>query len=111
MARTHAGNSRHAQVYQLTIVGQPAGVALRPGFIHGTRRWGSTQIPLSVIGSPLEAVINALPSQSLAKVPLAGAAFVPPVRVQTVAKAAVAAATDPNVPGGPMSVWDIATYK
>ena len=88
-----------------------AGVALRPGFIHGTRRVGRTQLPLSVIGAPLESVLNMMPSKSLASVPLAGAAFVPPVNVRSVAKAAVAAATDPSVPGGTMSVWDIASYK
>ena len=59
----------------------------------------------------METVLNMMPTQSLAKVPLAGAAFVPPVNARVLAKAVVAAATDPNVPGGPMSVWDIAAYK
>lgn len=85
-----------------------AGVALRPGFIHGTRKWGSTSIPLSAIGSPLESVLGLAPTQSLATIPLAGAAFVPPVNVKKVAKAAVSAATDPAVPPGPMDVWTIA---
>lgn len=85
-----------------------AGVALRPGFIHGTRKWGSASIPLSVIGSPLESVLALAPTQSLAGIPLAGAAFVPPVSVKKVAKAAVSAATDPAVPPGPMDVWTIA---
>lgn len=43
--------------------------------------------------------------------PLAGAAFVPPTSVQAVAKAAVAAATDPAVPGGIMDVWQIKEYE
>jgi hypothetical protein len=33
-----------------------AGVILRPGFIHGTRRVGSMNIPLGAIGGPLELV-------------------------------------------------------
>lgn len=85
-----------------------AGVALRPGFIHGTRKWGSSSIPLSAVGAPLESVLALAPTQSLAAIPLAGAAFVPPVNVKKVAKAAVAAATDPSVPSGPMDVWAIA---
>ena len=88
-----------------------AGVALRPGFIHGTRQWGSTQVPLYLVGAPLETVLSVLPTQSLAKVPLAGAAFVPPVSALAVGKAAVVAATDSSVPAGAMSVWDIAAYK
>lgn len=36
-----------------------------------------------------------------------GAGFVPPVSVKAVAKAAVAAATDPAVPAGIMDVWTI----
>ncbi|RZC58376.1 hypothetical protein C5167_005672 [Papaver somniferum] len=33
-----------------------AGVILRPGFIHGTRKVGSVKLPLGLIGSPLEMV-------------------------------------------------------
>jgi len=36
-----------------------------------------------------------------------GAAFVPPVSVEAVARAAVSAATDPSVPAGHMGVWEI----
>ena len=42
--------------------------------------------------------------------PLAGAAFVPPTSVQGIAKAAVAASTDPAVPGGIMDVWQLQQY-
>ena len=88
------------------------GVALRPGFIHGTRHVGGAGLglPLSAVGAPLEAALGALgpaAGKALASIPLAGAAFVPPVSVDAVARAAVAAATDPAVPGGPMSVWEI----
>lgn len=34
------------------------GVILRPGFIHGTRRVGSLHLHLSIIGAPLEMVMN-----------------------------------------------------
>eukprot|EP00892_Ulva_mutabilis_P009713 jgi/Ulvmu1/7113/UM034_0019.1 len=84
------------------------GVALRPGVIYGTRKWGSTSIPLGAVFGPVESVLSLAPTKSLAAVPLAGAAFVPPVSVKKVAKAAVAAATDPAVPAGPMDVWAIA---
>ena len=84
-----------------------AGVALRPGFIHGVRRWGTVSVPLNAVGGPLERALSMLPTESLATIPIAGAAFVPPVSVQKVAKAAVSAATDPGVPAGVMDVWTI----
>ena len=61
------------------------------------------------MGAPLEAALSALGpvAKTLAAIPLAGAAFVPPVSVDAVARAAVAAATDPAVVGGPMSVWEL----
>jgi nucleoside-diphosphate-sugar epimerase len=87
------------------------GVALRPGFVYGTRHVGSAGLglPLGAVGAPLEAALSALGpvAKTLAAIPLAGAAFVPPVSVDAVARAAVAAATDPAVVGGPMSVWEL----
>lgn len=87
------------------------GVCLRPGFIHGTRYVSGVGIPLSFIGAPLEKALGFLPAKSLSSMPLAGAAFVPPTSVQAVAKAAVAAATDPVVPGGIMDVWQLQQYE
>ncbi|DBA98413.1 TPA: hypothetical protein ACH3X3_012425 [Trebouxia sp. C0006] len=87
------------------------GVCLRPGFIHGTRYVSGVGIPLSFIGLPMDKVLGFLPAKSLANMPLAGAAFIPPTSVQAVAKAAVAAATDPAVPGGIMDVWQIKEYE
>ncbi|KAL0026968.1 hypothetical protein WJX79_003842 [Trebouxia sp. C0005] len=87
------------------------GVCLRPGFIHGTRYVSGVGIPLSFIGVPLDRALGFLPAKSLANMPLAGAAFIPPTSVQAVAKAAVAAATDPAVPGGIMDVWQIKEYE
>ena len=89
------------------------GVYLRPGFIHGTKAVGALTVPLGLVGAPLEALManpvakgvitNALPA------PLGGL-LCPPVGVETVARAAVAAATDPALRGA-MTVWDILAYK
>lgn len=79
--------------------------------MHGTRKWGNVNIPLGMIGAPLAGALSVLPTQTLASLPLAGAAFVPPVSVESVAKAAVAAATDTTVPPGVLDVWKIMTYK
>jgi len=86
------------------------GVALRPGMIYGDRHVsGSMTIPLGMVGAPLEAMVSRLP-KSLASVPIVGCAFVPPVRVEAVAKAAVMSVLDKAVPGGPMDVWAIQSY-
>jgi nucleoside-diphosphate-sugar epimerase len=85
------------------------GVALRPGFVYGTRHAGNVNIPLGMVGAPIEAVINRLP-RGLADIPIVGCAFVPPVSVDSVAKAALMAVLDPEVAGGPMNVWDIQKY-
>jgi uncharacterized protein YbjT (DUF2867 family) len=84
------------------------GVALRPGFIHGTRNVAGIPVPLQAVGLPLEKVLSVLPAQRLAGLPLVGAAAVPPVSAQAVGRAAVAAATDPSVPAGIMDVYTIA---
>jgi hypothetical protein len=55
-------------------------------------------------------VLKALPTRSLANIPIAGAVFVPPVSVDAVAKAALNAVLDPAVPPGPMDVWAISKY-
>lgn len=81
------------------------GVALRPGFIYGTRVAGSRTMPLGVVGAPLSAALSILPTKSLSSTPIIGAAFVPPISVETVGKAAANAVIDPNVPAGVMDVW------
>ena len=72
-------------------------------------------IPFVLMGSsragfPLDKLLQNVPTKRLAGLPLAGTAFVPPVSVQAVAKAAVAATTDPSVPSGVMDVWAIHEY-
>ena len=91
------------------------GVALRPGFVYGTRKVipssssnSAYSIPLGAVGAPLDAALSFLPTKSLSEsVSLAGLALVPPVKVEVLARAAVAAATDPEVAGGVMGAWEI----
>ncbi|GAB4825457.1 hypothetical protein Ancab_008330 [Ancistrocladus abbreviatus] len=85
------------------------GIILRPGFIHGTRRVGSMKLPLGVIGSPLEMVLQH--AKPLSQVPIVGPLFVPPVNVTAVAKIAVRAATDPVFPPGIIDVYGILRYS
>lgn len=84
------------------------GVILRPGMIHGTRVVGNFSLPLGLIGAPLEAVLKN--AKWASQLPLVGAALVPPVKVTTVAKAAVRAATDNAIPPGPVDVWGILRF-
>lgn len=85
------------------------GVILRPGFIHGTRQVGSMKIPLGVIGSPLEMVLQH--AKPLNRIPLVGPLFTPPVSVSAVAKVAIRAATDQVFPPGIVDVYGIMRYS
>ncbi|KAL2548165.1 NAD(P)-binding Rossmann-fold superfamily protein [Forsythia ovata] len=85
------------------------GVILRPGFIYGTRRVGSMKLPLGVIGSPLEMILQH--AKPLSQVPFVGPLFTPPVNVTAVAKVAVRAATDPVFPPGIIDVHGIIRYS
>ncbi|GLI69722.1 hypothetical protein VaNZ11_014397 [Volvox africanus] len=89
-----------------------SGVALRPGVIYGDRMVSSTlTLPLGMAFKPLEMLIERMgidQAKQFAGIPLVGAAFVPPVSVETVARVAVRAATDPSVPGGLIDVWELA---
>ncbi|KAK4729144.1 hypothetical protein R3W88_022132 [Solanum pinnatisectum] len=85
------------------------GIILRPGFIYGTRRVGSMKLPLGVIGSPLEMILQR--AKPLSQIPLVGPLFTPPVNVTAVAKVAVRAATDPVFPPGVIDVHGILRYS
>lgn len=88
------------------------GVYLRPGVIYGPRKVSqSLTIPLQYMFGPLESLLGRLPAKQLSNTPLVGAAFVPPISVEAVARAAVRAATDPAVPAGAMEVWDLQHYR
>jgi uncharacterized protein YbjT (DUF2867 family) len=85
------------------------GVILRPGFIHGTRRVGNMKIPLGLVGSPMQMVLqNAKP---LTRLPFVGPLFTSPVSVTSVAKVAVRTATDPVFPPGIVDVNGIMRYS
>lgn len=98
---------KRAAEAKLAQVFPSGGVALRPGFIHGTRNVAGIPVPLQVVGVPLDKLLGLLPAQRLAGLPVVGPAAVPPVSVEGLARAAVAAATDPAVPPGIMDVWKI----
>ncbi|XP_042483085.1 uncharacterized protein At1g32220, chloroplastic-like isoform X1 [Macadamia integrifolia] len=85
------------------------GVILRPGFMHGTRQVGSVKVPLGVIGSPLEMVLQY--AKPLTQVPLVGPLLTPPVSVTSIAKVAVRAATDLVFPPGIVDVYGIQRYS
>ncbi|XP_010692986.2 uncharacterized protein At1g32220, chloroplastic [Beta vulgaris subsp. vulgaris] len=85
------------------------GIILRPGFIYGTRQVGSMKLPLGVIGSPLEMVLQH--AKPLTQVPLVGPLLTPPVNVTAVAKVAIRAATDPVFPPGIVDVHGILRYS
>ncbi|KAK4600515.1 hypothetical protein RGQ29_010243 [Quercus rubra] len=86
-----------------------SGVILRPGFIYGTRSVGSMKIPLGVIGSPLEMVLQH--AKPMSQLPLVGPLFISPVNVTAVAQVAVRAATDPVFPPGIIDVPGIQRYS
>lgn len=71
-------------------------------------------LPLGAIFGPLDLLLKKLPpaqAKQLAALPIVGAGFVPPVSVDQVAKVAVAAATDPSVPGGVIDDWQIRDWN
>lgn len=55
--------------------------------------------------------MSLLPTKSLAAIPIVGAAFVPPVSVESVGLAAATAAMDAGVDPGVMDVWTIGKFK
>eukprot|EP00250_Pteridium_aquilinum_P001553 c11747_g1_i2 orf=228-1085(+) len=81
------------------------GVILRPGFIYGDRQVGSIKVPLGILGGPLEMVLKN--AKSASQIPVIGPLLAPPVKVTSVAKAAVRAATDNAVPPGVLDIWGI----
>ncbi|KAL6961059.1 hypothetical protein U1Q18_038822 [Sarracenia purpurea var. burkii] len=85
------------------------GVILRPGFIHGTRQVGSMKLPLGIIGSPLEMVLQH--AKPLNEIPLIGPLFTPPVNVNSVARVSIRAATDPVFPPGIIDAHAILRYS
>lgn len=73
-----------------------SGVVLRPGFIYGKRRLDGLEIPLDLIGEPLERVLKAVENftKPLSSLPASDLLLAPPVSVDDVAYAVINAVTD-----------------
>eukprot|EP01025_Chloroclados_australasicus_P056800 TRINITY_DN7065_c1_g2_i1.p1 TRINITY_DN7065_c1_g2~~TRINITY_DN7065_c1_g2_i1.p1 ORF type:complete len:332 (-),score=46.12 TRINITY_DN7065_c1_g2_i1:285-1145(-) len=87
------------------------GVTLKPGFITGGRKVGAVTVPINIIGDPLKQVLGYLPTKDISKFPVVGAGFVPPVKVEQLAKVAVTAALDPEFGRQTLDVWEINEYN
>ncbi|MQM02234.1 hypothetical protein Taro_034998 [Colocasia esculenta] len=78
-----------------------SGVVLRPGFIYGKRKVDGFEIPLDLIGEPLERLLNATENltKPLSSLPASDLLLAPPVSVDDVAFAVVNAVVDDDVFG------------
>uniref|UniRef100_A0A2P2KJY7 Uncharacterized protein At1g32220ic isoform X2 n=1 Tax=Rhizophora mucronata TaxID=61149 RepID=A0A2P2KJY7_RHIMU len=78
-----------------------SGVVLRPGFIYGKRRVDGVEIPLDLIGEPLEKILRATENftKPLASLPASDLLLAPPVSVDDVAFAVINAVTDDDIFG------------
>ncbi|KAH0895635.1 hypothetical protein HID58_045203 [Brassica napus] len=87
------------------------GIVLRPGFIWNSQRW-EHEDPIGSLwltnGDGKRVLQQAKPLNQL---PLVGPLFTPPVNVESVAKVAVRAATDPVFPPGIVDVHGIQRYS
>lgn len=72
------------------------GVVLRPGFIYGKRRVDGFEIPLDLIGQPLERFLSATENftKALSSLPGSDLFLAPPVSVDDVALAAINGVVD-----------------
>ncbi|XP_071724028.1 uncharacterized protein At1g32220, chloroplastic-like [Rutidosis leptorrhynchoides] len=73
-----------------------SGVVLRPGFIYGKRKVNGYEIPLDVIGEPLEKILGSVESftKPLRSLPASDLLLAPPISVDDVALAAVNSISD-----------------
>ncbi|XP_019156096.1 PREDICTED: uncharacterized protein At1g32220, chloroplastic [Ipomoea nil] len=73
-----------------------SGVVLRPGFIYGKRKVDGFEIPLDLIGQPIERILSAVENftKPLSSLPASDLLLAPPVSVDDVAYAAINAVTD-----------------
>lgn len=77
------------------------GVVLRPGFIYGKRKVDNYEIPLDLIGKPLEKFLEASKTftRPLASLPASDLLLAPPVSVEDVAVSVIDAVFDDDVFG------------
>ncbi|XP_060971736.1 uncharacterized protein At1g32220, chloroplastic isoform X2 [Cannabis sativa] len=73
-----------------------SGIVLRPGFIYGKRRVDSYEIPLDLVGEPLERILRSVENftKPLNSLPASDLILAPPVSVDDVALAAINSITD-----------------
>ncbi|KAG6435928.1 hypothetical protein SASPL_100809 [Salvia splendens] len=73
-----------------------SGVVFRPGFIYGKRKVDGLEIPLDLIGEPVEKLLNAVQNftRPLNSLPASDLLLAPPVSVDDVAFAVVNAVSD-----------------
>ncbi|EYU43716.1 hypothetical protein ABFS82_01G109300 [Erythranthe guttata] len=73
-----------------------SGVVLRPGFIYGKRKIDGYEIPLELIGEPLEKFLSAVQNftKPLNTLPASDLVLAPPLSVNDLAFAAINAVTD-----------------
>lgn len=69
---------------------------LRPGFIYGKRRVDGLEIPLDLVGQPLERILSATQNftKPLSSLPASDILLAPPVSVDDLALAVINAITD-----------------
>ncbi|XVF52303.1 hypothetical protein PTKIN_Ptkin05aG0008000 [Pterospermum kingtungense] len=78
-----------------------SGVVLRPGFIYGKRRVDGFEIPLDLVGEPVERILKATENliKPLSSLPASDLILAPPVSVDDVAYAVINAVKDDDVFG------------
>ncbi|GFP89501.1 uncharacterized protein at1g32220 chloroplastic [Phtheirospermum japonicum] len=78
-----------------------SGVVFRPGFIYGKRKVDGFEIPLDLIGEPLEKFLNSVQSftKPLNSLPASDLLLAPPVSVDDLAFAVINAITDDDIFG------------
>lgn len=71
-------------------------MVLRPGFIYGKRKVDGFEIPLDLVGQPLERILSATEAftKPLSSVPGSDLLLAPPVNVDDVAYAVINAVVD-----------------
>jgi len=83
-------------LFLIILVCLTSGVVLRPGFIYGKRRVDGYEIPLDLIGEPVERILRATESftKPLSSLPASDLLLAPPVSVDDVALAVINAISD-----------------
>lgn len=83
-------------IISLVVVVVCIGVVLRPGFIYGKRKVNGLEIPLDLVGEPLDKIYDAAESfiKPLRSLPASDLLLAPPVNVDDLALAVINAIKD-----------------